>query len=128
MTIYRIMEVKDNGDETVMPSTFDDELEACKYALACFTNAHALGQVFTTYRVDAVEPSKVALSSLYGRTTHYASTDSLAVQPERADFTTDELFPKVGGGYMTQTCQECGSLVNVPYHEKHVSWHNKLLP
>ena len=49
-------------------------------------------------------------------------------QPVRnIDFTVEELF--TDGGPLTRTsCQECGAQVYAPEYERHVSWHNKLLP
>jgi len=136
--IYYVIRVEDNGDETVMPETFEDNGEAQKYALEVINADRAQGITSTYYRVDIAHPSpsitpeqymKILRSSIYGKHAYpYTDTDSLAVQPQRADFTMDEVFPTHGNGYQTHPCAECGALVNLNQMELHVSWHNKLLP
>lgn len=134
--IHYVTQVEENGDETVL-LTFDDELDALKYAMACYTRDADYGK----YRVDSTEPTKEFLSATYGKVMHrkhikmpvnfadYA--DSLPVQPQRADFTLEELLPTAHDVVVFgMACRECACEVRTIRSQLkgHVTWHNKLLP
>lgn len=138
--IHYVTLVEPNGNETVL-LTFDDELDAYKYALGCYMrdvrNVGSLFELLVKYRVDSVEPSKEFLSATYGKVAHrghiYADTDSLAVQPQRGDFTMTELFGWYDGTKVADrliNCRECGCAVSYDNEvmEVHRQWHTKLLP
>ena len=53
-----------------------------------------------------------------------------APTPRTEDWTVEELFPNSEPTDMWQACYECAATIigNPIFMEKHVAWHNKLLP
>jgi len=133
--IYYVIAKASNGDEWVMPDTYDNEREAKAYA-----NDQATKDARFTYRVEHTteqRQSKNLATSLYGvhnpiRVKQQGvRSSSMPVQPQRGDFTIQELFGEdyEGVRQTAHLCRECG--VEVRYYEMlevHTTWHNKLLP
>lgn len=120
--IYYITAIEKNGNETVFSSHDNAELAAQKVDL--------LREEFPekSFRIDTV-PSNEERQAANNR----IPAPVFEAIEENGDYTLTELFgtwhhvpatPETVGDLLT--CRECGALVAIP--QRHVDFHNKLLP
>jgi len=131
---YDVVEVHEKEMQLFRAYPADTRIQAmanvADATLTVFTSGKEPQEVrFTNVPMEHV---LAAMSTLNGD-----NVDADAVQhnghntpaPRTEDFTRSELFKdSAEHDYIAIPCEECGALIMVAFTERHMTWHNKLLP